>query len=101
MTNLDHMAAHPISPLLAYANLAEFQPRRGRGEACFALEAKQASPLPRTAPFSLDCSGLLPILVHVIGVSRRRRRSSGVGVWCQRNTAIVILNLQRHNTKPS
>ena len=31
-----HVAAHPIGALPAYADLAEFQPRRGSGEACFA-----------------------------------------------------------------
>ena len=30
------MAAHPIATLPAYADLTEFQPRRGSSEACFA-----------------------------------------------------------------
>ena len=33
--DLDHLAAYPIGTLLAYANLAEFQPRRGSREASF------------------------------------------------------------------
>ena len=32
----DHVAAQPIGALPAYADLAEFQPRRGSDEACFA-----------------------------------------------------------------
>ena len=34
--DLNHVAAHPIGELPAYADLAEFQPRRGSGEAFFA-----------------------------------------------------------------
>ena len=34
--DLDHVAAHPIGALAAYADLAEFQPRRGSSEARFA-----------------------------------------------------------------
>ena len=40
-----------------------------------------------TAPFLLDCSGLLPIPGHVIGVSWRRRQWR-TPFWCKRNTAI-------------
>ena len=34
--DLDHAAALPIGALPAYADLAEFQTRRGSSEACFA-----------------------------------------------------------------
>ena len=61
-----------MGALPAYADLAEFQP------------ARPVSPLygsykvSTVAPLLLDWSGLLPIPGHVIGVSRRRRRGSGV-----------------------
>ena len=35
--DLDHVAAHPIGALVVYADLTEFQPRRGSGGACFAF----------------------------------------------------------------
>ena len=34
--DLDHMVAHPIDALPAYADLTDFLSRRGSGEACFA-----------------------------------------------------------------
>ena len=36
--DLDHVAAHPIGALPAYTDLAEFQPRRGRGEIKFKIK---------------------------------------------------------------
>ena len=74
--DLDHVAAHPIGALPAYANLAEFQPRRGSGEACFTPLNGSYHKVSTVAPFLLDCSGLLPIPGHVIGVSRSCRRGS-------------------------
>ena len=45
----------------------------------FVEVARPLSPQVSTvAPFLLDCSGLLPIPGHVIGVSRRHRRGSEV-----------------------
>ena len=50
------LAAHPIGILSAYADLAEFQPRRGSGEACFA-SYRFIPKVSTVAPFLLDCSG--------------------------------------------
>ena len=36
--------------------------------------------------FLLDCSGLLPILGHVIGISQRGRRGSGIGHFGAKET---------------
>ena len=39
--DFDLEAGDPIGALPAYADLTEFQPRRGRGEACFAFKQVQ------------------------------------------------------------
>ena len=74
--DLDYVAAHPIGALPAYADLAESWKRRGLFRPLFRrLKYQKVSTI---APFLLDCSGLLPIPGRLIGLSRRRRRGSGV-----------------------
>ena len=54
------------------------------------------------APFLLDYSGLLPIPGHVIGVSRRRRRGSGICRFGAKETQPISLSrlhavIERYN----
>ena len=87
--DLDHVAAHPIGALPAYANLAEFQPRRGSGEACFTPLNGSYHKVSTVAPFLLDCSGLLPIPGHVGAAGE----AAMTPFWCQRNAAYDILSV--------
>ena len=79
--DLDDVAAHPIGALLAYADLAEFQPRRGRGKACFDSSKYSCTVFARlqrlsTHPRSCDW--------RKWEEQMRQRRTS---FWCQKNTA--------------
>ena len=75
--DLGHVAAQPIGALPAYANLVEIQPRCGSSKACLPLNGSYHK-VSTVAPFLLDCSGLLPIPGHLIGISVKRRRGSGI-----------------------
>ena len=44
------------------------------------------------APFLLDCSGLLPIPGHVIGVSQRHKRGNGVCLIGPKETQPLCFN---------
>ena len=66
---------------------------RGSGEAYFALNGSYLK-VSTVAPFLRDCSGLLPIPGHVIGVSWRRRRGSGVRRFSAKETRPIVMTLE-------
>ena len=75
--------AHPIDASPAYADLAEFQPRRGSGEACFASSKYSCAVFARlqcltTRPRSFDR--------RKPEAQARQRRTP---FWCQRNPARI------------
>ena len=79
--DLDHVAAYPMrTPIL---------PNLNQG-------VEEARPVSHctfcnVAPLLYDYSGLLPILGHVIGLSRRRRRGSGVRRFGAKETQPICL----------
>ena len=90
-TRYAHYRRSPIS--------LNLKPRRGSARPVSPLNSSYHE-VSTVALFLLDCSGLLPIPGHLIGVSQRRRRGSGVCRFGAKETQ-PLLELRMWRKHPS
>ena len=86
--------AHLLGAIRAYADLAEFQLKQEAARHVSPLDGSYHQ-VSTVAPFLLDCSGLLPIPSHVIGVSAVQARQRRHRFGAKETQSMLLFKLSR------